>query len=445
MDIFSLSVKLSLGFILGAVIGLEREVNEKKSLNRNKQATAIVGLRSFSLTAVLGVIVGLLYTKFLALSLLIGLAFFILLILFYFFDTNQTKDHGITSELAVIYSFLIGVLLAVELIPVQLIIAITILVTLVLSQKEMIKGVVGDIHKTELNAFIGFAIIALVILPFLPNTSFAVGDIPGIKNFLQNIHFYQEKIVNTDIINPFKLWLIVALITGVDLLGFILEKVIGQKRGWLLTSAVGGFVSSTATTQSIAQESRKRSNINSLLSAAVLANMVSFFQIALLIGALNAILFIKLVPILTAMVITASVIIFYFIRKKEQETTDFKQTSGGTIIDISSALKFAFLFLAISIFSKIALEIFGNSGLIAATAIGALIGLDAVMINTAQLAGTRIDFALGILAFILANAVNLLAKSFYCFMTGKKEFAVKFLISMIIIITASIIPFIIFK
>ena len=67
-----------------------------------------------------------------------------------------------------------------------------------------------------------------------------------------------------------------------------------------------------------------------------------------------------------------------------------------------------------------------------------MVGLDAVMINTAQIAGNAIDFKLAILAFILANFVNLAAKVIYSFLQGKKEFAVKFSISMGVIILASL-------
>lgn len=437
---FSEAVTLILAFVLGAFIGLEREVNEKDIDPQKGKPTALIGLRSFSLTTGLGAIVGLLYPKFFGFALIVAAAYFVLLAIYYVLDTQRTKNPGLTTEVAMIYAFLIGVLLAIKIIPIQLTIALTVVVTLLLSQKKKIKTVVEDIKKSEINAFLSFAIIAIVILPFLPNTSYALSDIPGIKGFLENLGIHAGNIITIDLINPFKLWLIVALVTGVDLIGYILGKTLGQKKGWLLASAVGGFVSSTATTQSLAQESRENARINPLVSAAILSNIVSFVQIAVLIGAINALLLAKLIPMLTFMIVAGTAALIYFLRLKEKKTaivTEAIQKKDSTIIDIGVALKFAGLFLAISIISKIALELFGHSGFLAATGIGSLIGLDAVMINTAQLAGRHIDFQLAAWAFILANGVNLIAKSLYSFTMGKKEFAIKFLLSMTAIIIAS--------
>ena len=442
MDVFSIVIKITLALVLGAVLGLEREVNEKKLDKYQGKPTATIGLRTFALVALLGTITGLLYNSFIGLSLLIGGAFLILLIVFYVLDVLQTKEQGITTEIAMVFSFVIGLILALELLPVHLLLAITVIVVLLLSQKEKIKDVVEDIKKSEVNAFISFALIAIVILPFLPNTTYALADIPGIGPFLENFGVNVQKIAHLDVLNPFKLWLIVALITGVDLIGYVLERTIGSKKGWLIASGVGGFVSSTATTQSLAQESRNRGAVNHLVSAAVLANMVSFVQVAILIGALNGLLLLTLLPVLGFMCIAATGLLIYFLRVKEEKDdheTKIVESSQHAIIDIAGALKFAMLFLAISVFSKIALEFFGNNGFLIATGIGSLIGLDAVMINTAQLAGQNIDFTLAALAFILANAVNLFGKSFYSFYQGKREFAMKFFISVLVIIIASLV------
>lgn len=439
MELLPIAVKFILGFALGAVIGFEREINERKNITTsNPKPSAIVGLRTFSIASLLGVVTGILYTDYIALSILLGTSFLGLLTLFYYLDSKYTGDQGFTTELGLLSTYIIGVLIAIEIIPIQITIALAVVVTIVLSQKDAIKNYIHDVKKTEFNAYLSFAVLALLILPFLPNTSYSLGDIPGLSGFLREINFYPTKLIEINLLNPFGLWMIVVLITGVDLIGYILEKTIGQKKGWLIASAVGGFVSSTATTQSLAQESRNRTTHNSLLSAAVLANMVSFFQISIIIAVFNSIFFLRLLPVIAAMIIAALLIIVYFLSKKEKDKLTYNQNQPKHIIDIKSALKFALLFIIISIISKISLELIGSSGLLTTTAIGALIGLDAVMINTAQLAGNRIDMNLAVNAFLLANAINLIAKSAYAFVNGKKEFATKFLMSMLIIIASSV-------
>ena len=70
-------------------------------------------------------------------------------------------------------------------------------------------------------------------------------------------------------------------------------------------------------------------------------------------------------------------------------------------------------------------------------ALGAIAGLDAVMINTAELTGKAVDVQLGIIAFIIANAVNLITKTAYSFANGSPDFARKLAFSLAAIIVAS--------
>ena len=298
-----------------------------------------------------------------------------------------------------------------------------------------------DIKHTEVNAFVSFAIIALVILPFLPNFSYSLSDIPNFSNFIGNFGTDFNQIINLELINPFRLWMIVALITGVNLVGYTLEKTLGQKKGWVLASIAGGFISSTATTQSLAQKSNKSKGVNHLVSAAVISNLVSFIQIAIILGSFNIAFLIKLIPTLLAMISAAFAALVFFLTAKEENVSVIEKENIAPqkeIINLGSALKFAGLFVFISLVSKIALVVFGSNGFLVTTGLGAMVGLDAVMINTAQIAGNAIDFKLAILAFILANFVNLAAKVIYSFLQGKKEFAVKFSISMGVIILASL-------
>lgn len=438
-------LKLIITFVIGAVIGLEREINEKKILIPTQKPVAILGLRTFSLSSALGFLAGILYPNFLFISAAITFSFFALSIVFYMLDSLSTKDTGITTELALIYSFLTGLLIATELIPIQLTLALSVVLIVLLSRKESIKNIVEDIKRRELNAFISYTIIALVILPFLPNTTYALSDISNLSGFLSNLGVNLNQIINIGLVNPFKVWIIVALITGVELLGYILERAIGQKKGWLLASAAGGFISSTATTQTMAQQSNKSQSINHLVAAVIIANLVSFIQIGIIIGSLNTIFLIELLPTLIPMVLGGILIALFFLRVKEKES-EINQTKiieEKKIINLYGALKFTGLFITITILSKLALAIFGSSGFLITTGLGALVGLDAVMINTAQVAGSSIDFKLGITAFILANFVNLAGKSLYSFLHGKKEFALKFTASIGIIILLSLIGLII--
>ncbi|HLL61035.1 MAG TPA: DUF4010 domain-containing protein, partial [Candidatus Nitrosocosmicus sp.] len=408
-----------------------------------KVPKAVLGVRRFSLMTMLGAVTGFMYIKFAPLALIITAAFFIVLFIFYYLDSHSTKDYGVTTEIAALYSFIIGLLLSLNILPLQITIAVTTVVILLLSQKDKIKDVVEDIGRKELNAFIVYAILALVIMPFLPNTSYSISDFKGLNEFLKNIGLPLKNIANVDLFNPFKTWLILVLITGIDVASYILGRIIGAKKSWFITSMLGGLISSTAATQAIAQQSKHISKYNYLVAAAILANLASFFQIAAIIGVVNGAFLTRLIVILLLMTVMSAVLFIFFLKIKDKgKANKQNQLENQTkIINLSGALKFAGLYLGISIASKIALALFGNTGLLVATSIGAMIGLDAVMINISQLAGGKVDYNIAVLAFILANAINLIAKSIYTFIMGTREFAIKFSISMIIIIITSIVGY----
>lgn len=443
MEGFEILVKFLLAFALGGVIGLEREINEKKIIDRyeKKKEIAILGVRSFALIAGLGTIFGLVVQSFPILASAIGLIFVAMVVAFYIIDTKVTGDIGITTELAMSYSFLIGFLLTVKEIPFQVIFAVTIILVLLLSRKEKIKSLVEEIKKNEINAFISFAILAFVILPFLPNQDFKIVDLNISSELFKNLNINPDKLNNFQLFNPFKLWLIVVLITGIEIVGYILEKSLGKKKGWILTSIAGGFVSSTATTISLAKQSLQTTNINILVSSALFANAVSFIPAVLLILSLNGYLFRESIFIFSSLILITFAIATYFLFKgqKKEQLEDGHQIKERQIFNLISALKFVGLFLVINILSKVALDTFGISGFLITAALGALPGIDAVIINISQLAGNQIDFELAVWALIVVNMVNLLAKSIYSFSVGKREFAIKFLMSVILVIVVSII------
>lgn len=434
-------VKLLIAFVIGAVIGLEREERDETLADTMRKRYAPLGVRTFSLMATLGAISGLLLIKFTAFALLLTGIVGSIILIYYCFHSYMTRDIGMTTEIALLYAYIIGVLISIELVPIQVTLAISVIVLLMLSRKEQIKKLVANINQHEINAFTSFALIALVVLPFLPNQGYTLSQIPNLLQLLSNFSINLGKLESIEIINPFKLWTIVALITGVDLFGYILEKNVGKKKGWLFASMAGGFISSTATTLSLAQESRGKKGVNHLVSAAIFANMASFFQIGLIIAALSAGFFVKSIPVLLLLILSCFATAFYFLKfaKTKQSTKEKEEKqSKKEIINLFPALQFALVYLIIQFISKISLEFFGQTGFLVATGIGALSGLDAVIVNTAQLAGNRVEYTLAAEALILANAINLISKTVYSYFQGSSEFTIKFGVSMGIVIGTSL-------
>jgi uncharacterized membrane protein (DUF4010 family) len=124
-------------------------------------------------------------------------------------------------------------------------------------------------------------------------------------------------------------------------------------------------------------------------------------------------------------------------RNKNLQTVK-KKIKQDKLFNLYPALRFAFLFILIKFISQIALQLFGNNGFLVSIGFGAIPGIDAVLINIAELSGKALSYQTALWAFIFANAVNLSTKCIYSFLAGKKEFAVKFTISAGIILILGI-------
>jgi uncharacterized membrane protein (DUF4010 family) len=438
--------KLVTALLLGAAIGLEREAYEKKIDRTPRSGRGSLGIRTYSLISLLGCIAGLgLETGMVPLFVFIAATFSALLVIYYIIGSVTTKDLGMTTEIAILLCFVFGAVIGTAFMPVQYVVAMTVVLILILSMKDEIRTFVAGVKEYELDAFISYAIIALVILPFLPDVSYRFSNIPGARAALGPLF---NTLKNIELVNPFGLWKVVAIITGIEVAGYLLEKTIGQKGGWLLTSFAGGFISSTSTTQSLAIRSKKTKSANRLVSAAIVSNVSSFLQHFILIVSLNTVLLSRSVGYIAGLTIAGIIIMLYFMFRKEKaqgvrlEETK-KRLGDDPIFSLKPALQFAVLFLVIRLVSKIALVLFGNNAFFVTVVFSALVGIDAITINISEIAGRLVSWQVAVIALMLANVVNLVAKSVYSFMLGSRSFAVRFTFSMLGVIAGGVIGLIV--
>lgn len=422
---------LLLALVFGATVGLERE-------SSNPNDPHVGGIRTFSLISLMGALAGIFYQhQYESLALIIVIGFFLLLISYYITEALHTKDFGITSELSAIATFLLGLMVMLSIIPLQIIVAIFVVIVFVLSLKSRTTQLMAGLTRQEVQSFISYAIIALVALPVLPDYSYKLKDLKVLSDIMHGLNVDLGQFDNLDLINPRQIWLVVVLITGIDVFGYILGRIVGNKNGFAFTSFMAGFVSSTSATQSLAQRSKTTPFVNHLVGAAILANLASFLQIFLLVGPLNTKWLVAIAPSILIMVVTAGVLAYIFFKKKEpQEQEDAQSKKATAIFSLLPALKFAGLLIVIKIVTKICLILFGQSGFIISSVIASFVGLDAIIVNLADMAGNSITFKFAFLTLLMVNATNLLSKSLYSYLQGNRSFALKFLVSAMIIAAA---------
>src|SRR5205085_5871997 len=107
-------------------------------------------------------------------------------------------------------------------------------IAVLLHLKPQMKLLAARISDQDFRAIMQFALISLVILPVLPHRTFGPFNV----------------------LNPFKIWLMVVLIVGISLSAYVFYKFLGPRAGAWTNGILGGLISSTATTVSVARQSR---------------------------------------------------------------------------------------------------------------------------------------------------------------------------------------------
>lgn len=448
--------KLALALGLGAVIGLERESHRERGGDAQAlERLNIGGVRTFSLIALLGALSGVMaISSNNALATLIAATFFIMLSAYYIMGSILIKSIGITTELSAAFTFLIGFVAVANYFPMQVLVALTIVLIFVLSLKDRTKQLVRGITSYEMHALIMFAVVALVILPFLPNQWYALGDISTFRELAQLHGGWYARLLSLQIVNPFQLWLVVVLITGVELVGHLLSKLVGERKGIALASIAGGLVSSTATTQTLARKSVKTNDVAPLLAAALFATGVSFPEVLFaIILPLNPPWFLSVLPVASLMTICALGIGVWFWYRRGSVPHESGGVSPAAIesqpsaaaeeklFEFIPAIKFALLVVLVGLVARFLFLIFGAPGFIIGVIIASFTGLDAITIVLAGMAGAAIPFSFALISFVIANAGNLIAKFLYALIWGKREFAYAFLWASAIIVAGSIVGY----
>lgn len=343
---------------LGMLIGLERERTRGDQL-------IFAGVRTFSLVALLGAaavyageqsgLTWIIPVVFIAVATLVLAAYFI---------TASKGDIGMTTEVSVLLAFLIGGLCAWGEVGVAGALAVATMVLLAL--KGWLHDLAQRIEPSDVEATLKFAIITLIILPLVPNTNYGPEGL--------------------EVINPYKTWLMVVLIAGLNFAGYILVKVVGREHGLGITGLLGGLVSSTAVTLGFAQRSRTEPALAPVLALAILlAWTVMFFRVVIEVGVVN----LSLAQDLTLGMILMGVVslgISFFLWRRGRSLERAEVESGHNPFELGDAIKFGALFAVVIFVASAAQAYFGNAGLYLAGALAGLTDVDAIALSMANLA-----------------------------------------------------------
>ena len=430
---------LILSILLGALVGLRNEIVYVK-----KGQGPIGGFRSFIFVAILGYFTGVLLRAprvCSVLGLLITLFLFMLVLIYYAFDLKRRESKlGLTMEISAVLVYLASIFLTTHLLPAKIVVAIIIFVAFLLASQRSLRSMLFTFKEEEVTQLALFATLTFVILPFLPNKTFnLIGLIPWFKAFLHtaNISGFWLNFLTIPLLNPFKLWLFVVLVSGIEILGYILIRIFGQTSGIVLTAIASGFLSSTSSTIAFANQARQSLNKMLYLGAILIANAVSFFDVFLLVAPISLV-YLRAVYLPTIVLIIGLGVLGLIVTllDKKYGRNEPNVTLVGThnkMFDIKFAVEFAVVLTVVQIVTKLAYITWGQNAFLVTSALAGLAGINAVLINTAELVATgMISMKLAVLTFFAVNIVNLLAKAVYIAMNKQKEIMWGYLVSVVI-------------
>ena len=255
---------------------------------------------------------------------------------------------------------------------------------LLLVEKSRLHSLVRRIDDVELRAGVRFAVMALVILPLLPE-----GPYPPFES-----------------VRPRQLWMLVLFFSGLSFLGDLLNRVVGPHRGALVSGAIGGLISSTNVTFTFARSSRHdTSHSRSLAFGAIAANAMLYPRVLTAVAVLNTALLPVFVPFVAAPALVAGIVAAIGAKKDPRES-EVRHTTLRNPLQLSAALRMAALFQVVLVIVSLAQNTWGRSGVLTTAAALGLTDVDALTVSmTKGVAGTLSmqTAALAIAVGILAN------------------------------------------
>jgi uncharacterized membrane protein (DUF4010 family) len=390
LDIFK-AIGMSLG--LGLLVGLQRE----------HAASQIAGIRTFALVTLLGTLMALVAQPYGGWLVAVGALGVVVLL----FVGNLAKmrrgltEPGLTTEVAALLMYGVGAYLVLGEASVAVLVGG--IVAVLLQFKQPMHAFVSRMGADDIRVIFQFVLLALVILPVLPNENYGPFDA----------------------FNPHETWLMVVLIVGISVAAYIVYKFFGQNAGTAFGGVLGGLVSSTATTASYARRAADQPAAAAQAAIVIaIASAVSIGRVIVEVGVAAAPVAGYLAPPLALMflwMVLLSLVVYRIDGPNKAELPPPKNPA-----ELRIALVFGAMYAAIKLAVAATQHYLGDSALYAVAGMSGLTDLDAITLSTAKLVQEgRLADDLGWRLILTAALANLAFKGGIAVVLGHRRLAVR--------------------
>lgn len=396
-DPFPLLQGLGIALGIGLLIGLERGWHGRAAADGGR----VAGVRTFGLLSLMGGVCALLSEHYGAWVLLGGILGVALLIAAgYWLGVKRDPAIGITTEVAALLTFVLGAA-AVAGFP-YVAVAAAVVTTILLGTKSLLHEGVARLSQEELYAIFKLLLIALVLLPILPDGQYGPWGA----------------------LNPYVIGWLILLLAGLSFVGYFAIGLLGPQRGILWTGFFGGLLSSTALTLNFSRLGRQRRQLSDLLAIGILiASATMFPRVLVEIAVVNPGLLAALSPVLVAVTSVAYAGAFWLWWRGRQSfgagVAPDADLGLRNPFELGSALRLGLLLVVIMVLARVLAQIWGDAGVYVLSAVSGLADVDALVLSLAKMAAQQdLSHSVATQGIVIAIVVNSLVKNLLAFAIG---------------------------
>lgn len=406
MSVFNqTSIHFAVAIGIGLLIGSERERRKGSGVKREA-----AGVRTFALAAFGGALSSYLQSEILLVTVAAGTVLLSALA----YKRTAARDPGLTTELALLVTVLLG---ALSLRNPLLAASLGVLTTILLASRDFLHAALKNLlSDQEAHDALVFLAAALVILPLAPDRE--IGPFGAF--------------------NPRRILELVVLVMAMSAASYIALRAFGSRLGLPLAGLMGGFISATATIGTMGQRAKRDPALASAAtSAAVLANVATVLQMVVVLFITNTDTCRALAkPLFLCGIAAVAYALILLIRASKTPIT--QEPIPGRAFDVKLAIFFAATVSGILFLCAFLNRTYGNRGLLFGAALSGLADTHATAISIASLVSAgRLTPQSAVLPIVVGFSTNTLTKAVVALTVGSPRFAMQLLPGLIALVIAA--------
>ncbi len=385
----------------GLLIGIERERRKGQGAGR-----APAGVRTFTLTALAGALAQSLGQPLLVAA---GAALVLALIAIHYLRT-RSSDPGITTELALFVTYLLGVA-SIGMSGTAAAGAVVVAL-LLFSRSRLHRFSTQVLDEHEVRDALILAGAALVVMPLIPDRPIALAG--GL--------------------DPRVLWRLVVVLLALQAAGYVAMRALGPRIGLALSGLASGFVSSTATFGAMGSRARAMPALGgACVAGALFSNVATLVQMAVVAATVSPPVLSRMWPVFVAGGAASVATAVFAASRTPRQAAD--PPVIDRVFDLPGSLMFAAILSGVTALAAWFGDRFGPSAAVIGTALAGFVDVHASMASVCAIVQSgRLDAAQAVMPVLLGFSANTMSKAIAAFVSGGAAFALRVLPGLLLLL-----------